>query len=145
MMSGRKNGLSFTTAGGGRDPKRITVPSAYLPQEPYRMLLRLVARKEPVKLELSLGGTFSAQPVQAHNVIADIPGTDLASEVVILGGHLDSWDLGTGATDNATGSAVALETLRALKATGLKPRRTLRIILWSGEEQGLLGSHRSTR
>ena len=140
MMSGRKNGLSFTTAGAGRDPKRATVPSAYLPQEPYRMLLRLVARKEPVKLELSLGGTFSAQPVQAHNVIADLPGTDLASEVVILGGHLDSWDLGTGATDNATGSAVALETLRALKATGLKPRRTLRIILWSGEEQGLLGS-----
>ena len=104
------------------------------------MLLRQVARQEPVRLELSLGGSFSAKPVQAHNVVAEIKGTDKANEVVIVGGHLDSWDLGTGATDNATGSAVCLEVLRALQATGLKPRRTLRIILWSGEEQGLLGS-----
>ena len=139
-MSGRKNGLSFTTSGPGRDPKKPALPAAYVPQEPYRMLLRQVARQEPVRLELSLGGSFSAQPVQAHNVIAEIKGTDKADEVVIVGGHLDSWDLGTGATDNATGSAVCLEVLRALQATGLKPRRTLRIILWSGEEQGLLGS-----
>jgi len=140
LMSGRKNGLSFTTSGPGRDPKKPAIPTAYVPQEPYKMLLRQVARKEPVKLELSLGGSFSAKPVQAYNVIGEIPGSDKATELVILGGHLDSWDLGTGATDNATGSSVALEMLRALQATGLKPRRTLRVILWSGEEEGLLGS-----
>ena len=140
QMSGRKNGLGFTSGGAGRDPKRLTLPSATVPQEPYKMLLRLVARKEPVRLELSLGGTFSAKPVQAHNVVGEIPGTDKAGEVVILGGHLDSWDLGTGATDNATGAAVCLEALRALQATGLRPRRTIRVVLWSGEEQGLLGS-----
>jgi len=140
MMSGRKNGLSFTTSGPGRDPKKPAIPAAYVPQEPYRMLLRQVARQEPVRLELSLGGSFSAQPVQAYNVVAEIKGTDKAEEVVIVGGHLDSWDLGTGATDNATGSSVSLEVLRAFQATGLKPRRTLRVILWSGEEQGLLGS-----
>ena len=139
-MSGRKNGLSFTSGGAGRDPKKLALPAAYAPQEPYKMLVRLVARKEPVKLELSLGGTFSAAPVQAYNVVGEIPGREKPEEVVIVGGHLDSWDLGTGATDNATGSSVALEVLRAFQATGLKPRRTLRVILWSGEEQGLLGS-----
>jgi len=139
-MSGRKNGLSFTTSGPGRDPKKASVPAAYVPQEPYRMLLRQVASKEPVRLELSLGGTFSAKPVQAYNVIGELKGTEKPDEIVIVGGHLDSWDLGTGATDNATGSSVSLEVLRAFQAAGLKPRRTLRVILWSGEEQGLLGS-----
>ena len=139
-MSGRKNGLSFTSGGAGRDPKKLALPAAYVPQEPYKMLVRLLGRMEPVKLELSLGGGFSAKPVQAYNVVGEIPGRELPGEVVIVGGHLDSWDLGTGATDNATGSSVALEVLRAFQATGLKPRRTLRVILWSGEEQGLLGS-----
>jgi Zn-dependent M28 family amino/carboxypeptidase len=73
-------------------------------------------------------------------VVGELRGTEKPDEVVIIGGHLDSWDLGTGATDNATGSAVCLEVLRALQATGLKPKRTLRVVLWSGEEQGLLGS-----
>ncbi|HEY3271705.1 MAG TPA: M20/M25/M40 family metallo-hydrolase [Geothrix sp.] len=104
------------------------------------MLLRLLARKEPVALELSQGGSFSVTPVQAYNVVGELPGREKPEEVVIVGGHLDSGDLGTGATDNATGSAVAVEVLRAFQATGLKPRRTLRVILWSGEEQGLLGS-----
>ncbi len=140
MMSGRKNGLSFTTAGPGRDPGKPAIPAAYVPQEPYKMLLRQVARKEPVRLELSLGGTFSAKPVQAYNVVGELRGTEKPDEVVIVGAHLDSWDLGTGATDNATGSSVALEVLRAFQAAGLKPKRTLRVILWSGEEQGLLGS-----
>jgi hypothetical protein len=140
QMSGRKNGLGFATSGPGRDPKKPAIPAAFVPQEPYKMLLRLVARKEPVRLELNLGGSFSAKPVQAYNVIGDVRGTEKPNEVVIVGAHLDSWDLGTGATDNATGSAVCLELLRALQATGLKPKRTLRIVLWSGEEQGLLGS-----
>lgn len=140
QMSGRKNGLGFASGGPGRDPGRRSLPSATVPQEPYKMLVRLLARKEPVKLELSLGGSFSAAPVQAHNVVGEVSGREKPGEVVIVGGHLDSWDLGTGATDNATGSAIALELLRALQATGLKPRRTIRIVLWSGEEQGLLGS-----
>ncbi|MBP1773671.1 MAG: putative plasma glutamate carboxypeptidase [Holophagaceae bacterium] len=140
QMSGRKNGLGFAAGGPGRDPKRVTIPSAVVPQEPYRMLLRLVARNEPVRLELNLGGAFSAKPVQAFNVIGEIRGTEKPGETVVIGAHLDSWDLGTGATDNATGSAVCLEVLRALQATGLKPKRTLRVILFSGEEQGLLGS-----
>ncbi|HEY3401072.1 MAG TPA: M20/M25/M40 family metallo-hydrolase [Geothrix sp.] len=140
QMSGRKNGLGFASGGPGRDPKHLSLPSATVPQEPYKMLVRLVARKEPARLELSLGGSFSAAPVQATNVVGEIPGREKPGEVVIVGGHLDSWDLGTGATDNATGSSVALEVLRAFQATGLKPRRTLRVILWSGEEQGLLGS-----
>jgi len=139
-MSGRKNGLGFTSSGPGRDPKRLALPAAYVPQEPYKMLLRQVAGKDPVKLELSLGGSFSAKPVQAYNVIGEIRGTEKPKEVVVVGAHLDSWDLGTGATDNATGSAICLEVLRALQATGLKPKRTLRVILFSGEEQGLLGS-----
>ena len=139
-MSGRKNGLSFTTSGPGRDPKKPAIPAAYVPQEPYKMLIRQVAGKEPVRLELSLGGTFSSKPVQAFNVIGEIRGTELPNEVVIVGAHLDSWDLGTGATDNATGSSICLELLRALQATGLKPKRTLRVVLFSGEEEGLLGS-----
>jgi hypothetical protein len=139
-MSGRKNGLGFSAGGPGRDPKRLTLPAATVPQEPYKMLLRLVAKKEPVRLELSLGGSFSSKPVQAYNVIGEIPGTEKPQELVIVGAHLDSWDLGTGATDNATGSAICLELFRALQATGLKPRRTLRVVLFSGEEEGLLGS-----
>jgi hypothetical protein len=139
-MSGRKNGLGFTTSGPGRDPSKPAIPAAFVPQEPYKMLLRQVARQEPVRLELSLGGSYSAKPVQAYNVVGEVRGTEKPDEVVIVGAHLDSWDLGTGATDNATGSSVCLEVLRALQATGLKPRRTLRVILWSGEEEGLLGS-----
>ncbi|WP_243295592.1 M20/M25/M40 family metallo-hydrolase [Geothrix mesophila] len=139
-MSGRKNGLGFAAGGAGRDPKKAGLPAAYVPQEPYKMLLRLLARKEPVKLELSLGGAFSKTPVQAFNVVGELKGTEKPDEVVILGAHLDSWDLGTGATDNATGSAIVLEALRAFQATGLKPERTIRFVLFSGEEQGLLGS-----
>ncbi|WLT31380.1 M20/M25/M40 family metallo-hydrolase [Geothrix sp. PMB-07] len=140
-MSGRKNGLNFTSGGTGRDPKKAALPTGYVPQEPYKMLLRQVAGKEPVRLELNLSGTFSAKPVQAYNVVGEIRGSEKPEEVVIVGAHLDSWDLGVGATDNGTGSSVALEVLRAFQATGLKPKRTLRVILFSGEEQGLLGSH----
>ena len=75
-----------------------------------------------------------------YNTIAEIPGTDLKDEVVMLGGHMDSWHGGTGATDNAAGVAVAMEAMRILQALNLKPRRTIRVALWSGEEQGLLGS-----
>src|ERR1041384_8886396 len=76
----------------------------------------------------------------SYNVVAEIPGTDLKDEIVLLGAHFDSWHSGTGATDNAAGSAVCMEAVRILQSLGLKPRRTIRIALWTGEEQGLLGS-----
>jgi Zn-dependent M28 family amino/carboxypeptidase len=83
---------------------------------------------------------FQDQDLMGYNTIADIPGSDLKDEVVMLGGHMDSWHGGTGATDNAAGVAVAMEAARILQALNLKPRRTIRVALWSGEEQGLLGS-----
>jgi carboxypeptidase Q len=93
----------------------------------------------PVTVELQVTNTFSEdQP--GFNVLADLPGTDKADEVVMLGAHFDSWHGATGATDNGVGSAIVLEAMRILKASGLKMRRTVRLALWSGEEQGLLGS-----
>ncbi|HET7038642.1 MAG TPA: M20/M25/M40 family metallo-hydrolase, partial [Gemmatimonadales bacterium] len=83
---------------------------------------------------------FFTDDLQAYNTLADLPGTDQADQLVMLGAHLDSWHLGTGATDNAAGSIVMMEAMRILKTLGLQPRRTVRIGLWSGEEQGLLGS-----
>ncbi len=136
----KKYGLSLAGGSPVRDLAKKALPSAAMPQEDYRLLLRLLKRGEPVKLELSLNGRFTDQPVPGRNWIAEIPGTEKPEEVVIVGGHLDSWDLGTGATDNATGSMMALETLRAIQALGLKPKRTIRMVLWEGEEQGLLGS-----
>ena len=95
---------------------------------------------------LSLRSTFATSftiPIRnAYNTIAEIPGGDKKGEIVMLGAHLDSWHAGTGATDNAAGSAVVMEAIRILKAIGFKPRRTIRVGLWSGEEQGLLGSTR---
>lgn len=105
-----------------------------------RMLRRLLARGVTPKIALDMGGGFGSKSVQAHNVVADFPGTDAAGESVIVGAHIDSWDLGSGATDNASGTVVAMEVLRAMHAAGLRPRRTLRVVLFSGEEQGLLGS-----
>ena len=89
---------------------------------------------------MAIQNTFDTANLNAFNIVAEIPGTDKADEIVMLGAHFDSWHSGTGATDNAAGSAVMMEAARILKATGLKMRRTLRLGLWSGEEQGLLGS-----
>jgi Zn-dependent M28 family amino/carboxypeptidase len=91
-------------------------------------------------MQLDIQNRFYDDNLNSFNVVAEIPGTDKADELVMLGGHFDSWHGGTGATDNAAGSAVMLEAVRILKATGLKLRRTVRIALWTGEEQGLLGS-----
>ena len=93
-----------------------------------------------MQLELNVQNRFIDQPLEAFNLIGEIPGTDRADEVVMLGAHFDSWHAGTGATDNAAGSAVMMEAMRILKATGLRMRRTVRLALWTGEEQGLLGS-----
>jgi hypothetical protein len=109
--------------------------------ESYGRLVRLLERKVEVELEIDVKVTFPPEdPIASGNVIAEIPGTDRKDEVVLIGAHLDSWQAGTGATDNAAGVSAVMEAVRILKAAGLKPRRTIRIGLWSGEEQGFVGS-----
>ena len=117
----------------------IGVPSLVMAAEHYGRVARLLARGIPVEIELDIRNKFY-DDVQQFNTIAEIPGTDKKDEVVMLGGHLDSWHAGTGTTDNGAGVAVAMEAVRILKALNLKPRRTIRIGLWGGEEEGLLGS-----
>jgi hypothetical protein len=110
--------------------------------EQYDMIAQLLAHHVPVKLRVNVQSTFYDQDRNSYNVIADLAGTDaqLKDEVVLLGGHLDSWHTATGATDNADGAAAVMEALRILKAIGAAPRRTIRVALWSGEEEGLDGS-----
>jgi Zn-dependent M28 family amino/carboxypeptidase len=100
----------------------------------------MLGKGVPVRLEVNISARYHDQDLTGYNVVAEIPGTDLKDEVVMLGAHYDSWHAGTGATDNAAGSAVCLEAVRIIQALGLKPRRTIRVALWGGEEQGLLGS-----
>ena len=116
------------------------IPQAVVAAEQYNRLIRLIARGVPVQLEVNINARFYDDDPMSYNLIGEIAGTDLKDEVVMLGGCLDSWHAGTGATDNAAGAAVALEVMRLLKALDLKPRRTVRIGLWSAEEQGSLGS-----
>lgn len=110
--------------------------------EDYNTILRLAKSGTEVNMEAEVKTKFQTKDLQGYNVIAEIPGTDptLKEEVVMIGAHLDSWQAGTGATDNAAGSSVMMEVMRILKATGAQPKRTIRIGLWSAEEQGLLGS-----
>jgi len=132
------------TTGRAQDVDNPVIPQATLSVEHYNRILRTVNRNMPVSLSLNLLGTYTNPDGMEHNLIAEIPGSDKADEVVMLGAHIDSWHNGTGATDNAAGSAVMMEALRIIqevtKATGIKPRRTIRLALWTGEEQGLLGS-----
>ncbi len=116
-----------------------TLPQVALLSEHYNRLYRLLTNGTPVKLELTLNVAFTPAE-EGFNVIAEIPGSDLSDEIVMIGAHLDSWHSGTGATDNGAGSAVCLEVMRIIKSLGIQPRRTIRIGLWGGEEQGLLGS-----
>lgn len=120
----------------------VPVPQVTLSREHYGRLFRLVESGVPVNLEMDLQVAYHEQDLYGYNTIAEIPGTDpkLRDEVVMLGAHLDSWHSATGATDNAAGSVVMLEAVRLLRAIGAAPRRTIRIALWSGEEQGLNGS-----
>jgi carboxypeptidase Q len=108
--------------------------------EDYGRLSRLLADELDVQLELNVVNHTYPEGRTSYNVVAEIPGSDKAQEVVMLGGHLDSWHAATGATDNAIGCGVMLEAIRILQAIGVKPRRTIRVALWTGEEQGLLGS-----
>jgi hypothetical protein len=123
-----------------KDPNYVPVPQLTIAAEHYGRIARTLDKKVPVALELNIKNTFYASDPNSFTIVGEIPGTDKADEVVMIGAHFDSWHPGTGATDNAAGSAVMMEVMRILKATGLKPRRTIRIGLWSGEEQGLLGS-----
>jgi hypothetical protein len=113
--------------------------------EDYGRIWRLLSDRRTVELEFDIVNQIHPEGRTAYNVIAEIPGTDKADEVVMLGGHLDSWHAGTGATDNAIGCAVTMEAARILMAIGAKPRRTVRVALWSGEEQGLYGSQAYVR
>ncbi|HEX8284449.1 MAG TPA: M20/M25/M40 family metallo-hydrolase [Pyrinomonadaceae bacterium] len=115
-------------------------PQVVLSIEHYNRLARMAQAGERVRASFQIDAQFLDTDPTAYNTVAEIPGTDLKDEVVMLGGHLDSWHGGTGATDNAAGVAVAMEAVRILKALNLQPRRTIRVALWSGEEQGLLGS-----
>lgn len=123
-----------------RDYQPSGFPAAYIAREDYLLLLRMAEAGAAPQIELNLQPSFSGKPVDVYNTVAEIPGTEKPEEVVIIGGHLDSWDLGTGATDNGTGSMAVLEAARALQKLGLKPKRTIRFILFTGEEQGLNGS-----
>lgn len=114
-------------------------PSIQITASDYKKINELL-QKSGVSLEFNIKNTFSKGPVAVSNVIADITGTEFPDEYVVVGGHLDSWDGAVGATDNATGVATTLEAARLILASGLKPRRTIRFMLWTGEEQGLLGS-----
>jgi hypothetical protein len=116
------------------------VPQIVVAAEHYNRMMRMLQANEKVRMSVNLDVQFQDQDLMGYNTIAEIPGSDLKDEVVMLGGHMDSWHGGTGATDNAAGVAVAMEAARILQTLGLKPRRTIRVALWSGEEQGLLGS-----
>lgn len=118
------------------------LPSAVIASEAFGRMHRLLSHNVPVSVRLNLATRFTGDHVQGEDVIAEIPGTDpsLKNQVVMVGGHLDSWIAGTGATDDGAGSIIALEAMRILRAANLQPRRTIRIGLWGGEEQGIFGS-----
>jgi hypothetical protein len=140
---GGAHGTFFTSNGApyAADAKPV-LPELEMAVEDQLRLTRLVEAGIPVEVEMETKTRFQTQDLKGYNVLAEIPGTDkkLKSEVVMLGAHLDSWHAATGATDNAAGCAVMMEAARILKATGVKPRRTIRVALWSSEEQGLFGS-----
>jgi carboxypeptidase Q len=140
---GALDGGTFRVQGvsnGWKTDAPQTVPQVMMAIEHYGRLARLLDRKEDVQIEMNVRAKFNDSEPMAYTTIAEIPGPDKRGEVVMLGGHMDSWHGGTGATDNGAGVAVAMEAVRILKALNVRPKRTIRIALWSGEEQGLLGS-----
>jgi carboxypeptidase Q len=145
-VSGRQDGIVGVSGGGSWEPgKESTTPALVMTAEHYNELVRLLDHEQNVELEINVAAQFHDEDPKAYNTVAEIPGTDKKDEVVIAGAHLDSWHAGTGATDNAAGSAVVMEAARILKALGVKPRRTIRFALWSGEEQGYYGSNAYVR
>jgi carboxypeptidase Q len=137
--SGKFDGLLNMTGLGGRNYGIAPIPAAFVTSEDFSLIWRLMQRG-PVRVELDIANTFTEGPMDVYNTVAEIRGSEKPDEFVVLGAHLDSWDLGTGATDNGTGSIVVLEAARALARLGLQSKRTIRFALFSGEEQGLNGS-----
>ena len=145
---GGSGGIIFDDNGAtlGRTPyqadKKVKVPVVVAAIESYGRLYRLTQAHAPVAVEIDVETKFTGEHEHGYNTVAEIPGTDskLKDQVVMVGGHLDSWIAGTGATDNGAGTIVAMEAVRILKALGVKPRRTIRIALWTGEEEGIFGS-----
>ena len=139
-----QDGTIFVQSGGSyqKDQPQSQVPALTVALEHYNRVVRLLQKKVPVTLEVNVQAQFYDDDDKAYNTVAEIPGTDpkLKPQLVMLGGHMDSWHAGEGATDNAAGVSVAMEAVRLLQKLGVKPRRTIRIALWSGEEEGLLGS-----
>lgn len=128
-------------SGAGRDAANPEpLPELNVSGEQYNQMYRNVKRGIPVEVEIDVQNQFFSDDLQSYNTLGDIPGSDLADEYVMIGAHLDSWHYGTGATDDGSGTVVMMEAMRILKALDLQPRRTIRIALWAGEEQGLLGS-----
>jgi hypothetical protein len=138
-----RDGTVFVASGGSRAKGSPNPPPAIVvATEQYNRIVRILGKNVPVTMEIEVQARFTADDLQGTNIIAEIPGVDLKlkSEIVMLGGHFDTWHSGTGATDDGAGSAVAFEAMRILKALGVKPRRTIRMALWDAEEQGLVGS-----
>ncbi len=134
-------GMLFSEAAGAFKAAATPAPPTFVvTAEQYNRIARLLDKKDPVRVRLSLKATMSDRDVDGLNIIGEIPGGDKKDEIVMVGAHFDSWHTGTGATDNGAGSAVMIEVMRILKALNLKVDRTVRIGLWSGEEQGLFGS-----
>jgi hypothetical protein len=136
-------GTVFVQSGGSyKIGETTTIPQLVMAVEHWNRIARLLQQKKDVTLELNVVNNFYDDDPMQYDTIAEIPGTDKdkKDEVVMIGAHLDSWHAGTGATDNGAGSIVMMEAMRILKTLDLKPRRTIRIGLWSGEEEGLLGS-----
>jgi Zn-dependent M28 family amino/carboxypeptidase len=140
--SSRDNGLVRVTGNRfNKDGERpLGVPSLTMATEQYNRLVRMLDREIEPELEIDVAVRWFEEDGKAYNTLADLPGSDLADQFVLVGGHLDSWHAGTGATDNAAGCAVVMEALRIIKDAGLQPRRTIRAAFWSGEEQGYMGS-----
>lgn len=138
-----RDGTIFVQSGGSfRSNSELPIPQVVISTEQYNRMVRILKVNIPVKLEIEIQTVTDNTDSLGYNIIAEIPGTDkkLKEEIVMLGGHFDSWHAGTSATDNAAGCTVALEAVRILKAIGIKPRRTIRIAMWDAEEVGLIGS-----
>ena len=137
------DGTIFVQSGGSfKKGSEMPLPSIVVSAEQYNRMVRIAQKNVPVTLEFEIQANFVDTDSLGYNIVAEIPGTDkkLKDEVVMLGGHFDSWHAGTGGTDNSSGSAIAMEAVRILKALNIKPRRTIRIALWDAEEEGLIGS-----
>lgn len=134
-------GTVFATSFGSYEKDQpVPPPAAAITPEHYNRIVRLLEKKVPVKIRLDIAAKIHDETLDSHNIVAEIPGARRKDEIVLIGAHFDSWHGGTGATDNASGSAVMMEVMRILKAAAKPMDRTVRIVLWSGEEQGLLGS-----